>query len=339
MEIQMLSSANKVMENMIKKVGEGIVRSLSEKYGFKLEEGLEYVDLSNVEVKVEENEKSRKMVLPFCGRKEEGKCEGIRLNHGLYTQCTNSKKEGILCMTCLKQTEKNSNGKPTYGYISERVEQGTNYVDPKGKAPVQYGNIMDKLNITREEAEKEANKLGLTIPEEQFAVKKVARGRPKKDTTTIDTSGSDEDVPKKNRRRPKKEKKVVSCNVGEDLIKELVKLGETTVAALTPKPPIVGETPKPPIVGETPKPPTNKGVDNGVSKDIDASPNEGTIVATDSPTDDEDEEELAVTEFKIGGKKYLKASDNTLYDINTHEEIGNWNPKTKEIEQVDSDDD
>ena len=48
---------------------------------------------------------------------------------------------------------------------------------------------------------------------------------------------------------------------------------------------------------------------------------------------DEEYEELAVTEFTINGKKYLKAEDNTMYLPNTHEEIGHWNPKTKVIEK------
>ena len=37
-----------------------------------------------------------------------------------------------------------------------------------------------------------------------------------------------------------------------------------------------------------------------------------------------DEEELAVTEIIYKGKKYLKAGDDTIYDIESHEEIGRW---------------
>ena len=66
------------------------------------------------------------------------------------------------------------------------------------------------------------------------------------------------------------------------------------------------------------------------------SPTKGKSAATVSPPkelevdlpldDSSDEEELAVTEFKIEGVKYLKAADNTLYDFKTHEEIGEWDP-------------
>ena len=37
-------------------------------------------------------------------------------------------------------------------------------------------------------------------------------------------------------------------------------------------------------------------------------------------------QELAVTEFKNEGVKYLKAADNTIYDFKTHEELGEWDP-------------
>jgi len=190
---------------------------------------------------------------------------------------------------------KNSNRNPTYGYIDERIELGTTFTDPKGKSPVQYGNIMEKLKITREEAEKEAEKQGLIIPEEQFEVKKARRGRPKKDTTTVDTSSSEDDPPKKARGRTKKEKPIENTSTGEDIIKELVNKAKTS------------------------------------EKKVDASPTPS-LSPDDENESSGDEQELAVTEFKINGEKYLKSADNTIYDINTHEEVGTWNPKTKEIE-------
>ena len=174
---------------------------------------------------------------------------------------------------------------------------GDEFRDPKGKAPVKYGNIMEKLNISREDAEKEAEKQGLKIPEDQYEIKKAQRGRPKKDTIAIDTSGSEDEPQKKSRGRPKKDKTVVSTSAGEELIKELVSKAQTieTIELLTPPP----------------------NVD---------------VESSSAPESDDDEEELAVTEFQLGGVKYLKSAENTLYDFNTHEEIGTWNPKTKKIE-------
>lgn len=47
----------------------------------------------------------------------------------------------------------------------------------------------------------------------------------------------------------------------------------------------------------------------------------------------EEEEAVKVEKFEIKGTIYLKSADNTLYDLNTQDEIGVWNPETKEIEE------
>ena len=79
------------------------------------------------------------------------------MNYGLYTQCTNSQtnynNEHPVCETCNKQINKNANNQPTYGYITTRLEQVI-ILDPKGKAAVNYANIMEKLNISRNDAER-----------------------------------------------------------------------------------------------------------------------------------------------------------------------------------------
>jgi hypothetical protein len=41
--------------------------------------------------------------------------------------------------------------------------------------------------------------------------------------------------------------------------------------------------------------------------------------------EEESEEETTVVQFEIGGIKYLKDDENTLYDFETHEEVGVWN--------------
>lgn len=351
MEIQMSEKVEKMMERMLYRRGEEIVESLSEKYGFSLEEGLEHV---NIEVKMESEKKERKartqtkskIPLPFCGEKCSENCEAIRLNHCLYTQCTNpgtEEKSGyLMCKTCIKQTEKNSNGKPTYGYISDRVKLGADFRDPKGKEPVLYGNIMEKLNISRDDAIKEAEKQGLTIPEEQFEVKKAKRGRPKKEVVTVDTSGSETEEPKKEtkdepkketkdeskekpkstRGRPKKNPTPTNTNVGDDVIKGLVE----SKAQVPLQTPATLESISSSDVSSKPKEDPNE---DPKEHGINVTPSE----KDDSSSDDNsDDEELAVCEFKIGKTKYLKAADNTLYDFKTHEEIGKWNPKTKTID-------
>ena len=164
--------------------------------------------------------------LPWTGEVRTGFCHGLRLNHGLHTQCTMvPTKDGCYCKTCQKQADANANGKPTYGCVQDRQAVGlTEYRDPKGKQSVPYASVMQKLNISKSDAEAEAAKIGITIPVELFDERKLARGRPKKDASASDTDSSQNshDSVKKGRGRPKKQKKAVESENGDDLISALV---------------------------------------------------------------------------------------------------------------------
>jgi hypothetical protein len=268
---------DKWLKEKMEEYGRKVVKELAREYEFSEEEGLRKINITVKKMEEIKMKELSKIPLPFTGVICSDNCNGIRLNHSLYTQCTNkhtiSHNGYNLCKTCDKQREKNSNDKPTYGYIQERIEQGENYVDSKGKKPVSYGNVMEKLNISRKEVEKEAEKVGIIIDEKHYEVKKGQRGRPKKSMTSsqdvIDTASESsersEEPVKRGRGRPKKEKKTVEEEVQEE-------------------------------------------------KEVKEEENESS-----------DEEELAVTEFIYKGKKYLKAGDDTIYDIETHEEIGRWN--------------
>ena len=236
-EIEMSNVFEKQLASSITGFTSRAVEFLAEKYGFDYEEALRCLELENTTVKrgvktgpkKEKKEKAEKVIrntpsipLPFCGAVCDEWCKGIRLNHSLYTQCTMEPADGEFCKTCQKQADKNE-GAPTYGHIRDRVEKGADFRDPKGKPVVNYGNVMEKLNISKEAATEEAAKFGWEIPEDQFEVKKAQRGRPKKDTSASDTESENGEVKeKKPRGRPKKEKKVVSASVGDDLIANLV---------------------------------------------------------------------------------------------------------------------
>lgn len=293
MEIEL----KEVLEKTLKRYGEKVMKEVSSKYGIELSELLKLIKIEVKEVEEIERKTLSKIPMPFTGVMCSSNCNGIRLNHGLYTQCTNehsvSKNGYDLCKTCVKQTEKNSNGKPTYGYIQDRIELGDDFKDPKGKCPVSYGNIMEKLNISRKDVEEEAERLGLKLSEKIFEVKKSQRGRPKKSTDVVDTASESSEQEKRPRGRPKKEKKTVTED-SSDILKNL-------------------------ITEDLPESNSNKVEEEEEPKEEEKEP------------DDSDEEELAVTEFTHKGKKYLKAGDNTLYDVNTHEEIGLWDPERNKI--------
>ena len=217
-----------------------VIHALADKYGFDAKEAMAICQISEIKVKKSANRvkgegkvratkakaepKPKREVpafpLPFCGQAVENWCLGLRLNHGLHSQCTMERiAGGDYCKTCQKQCDKNASGKPTYGCVADRMACPIlEYRDPKAhKQTLPFANVMTKLNITREAAEAEALKFGLTIPEEHFVERASRRGR------------------------PKKEKKVIAASVGDDLIASLV---ASAKKASTPTPSVTSNSEK-----------------------------------------------------------------------------------------------
>ena len=246
-------------------------------------------------------------VLPWCGVVIEECCKGLKLNNGLHTQCNRSRGSNDYCGSCVKLMEKNGGSLP-YGSVDDRLKCGIlDYVDPKGKGTVPFANVMKKLNISKEEALKEAEKLGWTIPECHFEEKKGKRGRPKKDTSADDTASECSEGEKKKRGRPKKNKEIVNNNAGEDLIASLLEQENTEEKK-------AGASSEELIAGAS-------------SEEL-----------IEEEVEDEDEDETKVIKFEIEGKTYLKSEDNVLYDMESHDAIGIWNEESNKIEEIPDED-
>ena len=252
-------------------------------------------------------------VLPWCGEVILGKCSALKLNSGLHTQCMKNCVEKY-CEPCRKLVDKNGGIAP-YGTVDDRLKCDIlEYKDPKGKQTIPYANVMKKLNINKEEALKEAEKLGWSIPECHFEVKSSKRGRPKKDTSAEDTEseGGSESGEKKKRGRPKKDKEVVTANVGEDLIASLILESKEEKAKEINCVPV----------------PVPVSVPISEVNDEELKPSEI----------DDDDDETSVVKFEIDGKTYLKSEDNVLFDMNSHDCVGIWNEETKSIDEIPDDD-
>ena len=351
----------------VEKYTSGVVKALSEKYKFDYDEAIESVGLDKVKVtqvsgkgkeKAARGKVSAGIPLPYCGKINEECCRGIRLNHGLMTQCVmlrNGAEE--YCKTCQGQATKNGNGLPTYGNISTRGNEG--WRTPGGKQPVAYGNVMEKLGISRDEAIRAAQSMGLTINEEQFNKRAAQRGRPSKKVgaSTSDTE-SEDDKPKekKKRGRPKKEKKVVNGSSGDDLIANL--MAEAKVAPVADVAAPVADVAAPvadvaaPVadvakeadkwfednVATVEKKCANKKADAVVPEQKLAAEPELVASPVKDESSDDEEESMVVSKFEFEGKTYLKDEDNGIWDINTQEHIGNFDDINNCIDYCDEDD-
>ena len=300
--------------------------SILKDLGYRINDSLDYlVSVDEMKTRIK-----KKCIIPFCGSKISDRCNGIKLNYGLYSQCMNEiSGSDIYCKTCLKQGVKSGKGEPTYGDISERIRLGKDWRDKKGKEAVRYANVMDKLEISREEGEKEAERLGLKIPEIEFEMKEVKRGRPKKSVEVSDTE-SECSIEKKKRGRPRKEKQIVSslCT-GDDLIAGLINSAKNDMLSLEKDKKEVcrlGEYEDKKRLSD------EKKIDMNIIKDEVKSER---IENKEEEEDEEEVEEVEVEKF-IDPKtniEYYKTEDNILYTMDS-EPVGRWNEKSGEIEPI-----
>jgi len=310
----------KALEASYLEFGRVLVESLSSKYGFDNTEALEHLSM-NVKVeevkRVSKSQKDKPMVpsipLPFCNKIIEGCCMGIRPNHGLYTQCQQTPmKENEYCKTCNKHAETNESKKPKNGNIKDRLDK-TDWRSPDGKTPTIYGNVMNKLNITREKADEEASKMDWRIPETEYEMKKKKAGRPKSPAT----SDTDDEKPKKKRGRPaKKEKKnyVTKSNPGDSLIADIMsKLN---------------------INDDTSDDENEKQSDDELSSQPDMMD-----AVISEPIPDDEQPECSVFEFN-GTKYYKDKKTNELYEYGNEDDaelIGVFNEQKQCIEPIEDD--
>ena len=157
-------------------------------------------------------QKAATIVLPFCGIINRENCYAMKKNHGLYTQCKKKKKKGCeYCAICMEAARNSPTEKPPQGDIRER-----DGLKAENKLPglIPYANIMSKLNITKQEAIKQASRCGWEIPEEEWIEVKKRRGRPKKKKIEISTFVED---------TSDEEEVEVDMNVTEeDILKHLI---------------------------------------------------------------------------------------------------------------------
>ena len=199
---------------------------LASEYGFDASEalskmgGMEVVKVQAKKTKKpkEETEKEEKpaCLLPYHPRSEIY-CQALRLDHSLYTQCSNKHLDsGEYCKTCQKTFD--ATGSTPYGVVSDRGERG-DYVDPKGKKEKSYGTVLKQQKIPEVLARSEVQKHGIEVSDSEWEVKIGQRGRPK-GVGVSDTESSAGSKESKKRGRPKK---VVNAEDGEDLIAALTR--------------------------------------------------------------------------------------------------------------------
>jgi hypothetical protein len=194
-ELIMKNAADRAIREMCVEVCIRAIEKCSRIYGFDSSEAIEKLDLESlcvVSKRVKDkkvNVKKNDVVgpsfhLPFCGVKIEGRCEGIRSNWTLLTQCMKVPSNGILCKSCEKEGEKNASGEPNFGLITKRIEMGDDFADPKGRKPTHYSKYMEKHSLTEEAVIAEASKYGIVV-DHSYLITPTAHKNTKKNESKV----------------------------------------------------------------------------------------------------------------------------------------------------------
>ena len=338
-----------------------LTRWLASEYGFDANDALEKIGESEItrisakkpkKAKTEEKQPKAQCPLPYRALGE-CYCQALRLDHGLYTQCSNKHLEsGSYCKTCQKQVD--TKGSAPYGTVSDRSERGT-YIDPSGKKEKTYGTVLKQCGIDVELARSEVAKYGIEVAEEEWEVKVGKRGRPK-GVAVSDTESSGASKEVKKRGRPKKP---VETGAGEDLISALARQAMETSddsegndqemvfdeGVIEPNDIKLDEVEATPVSTElteevavdSPKAETPKGAMEEEWLSV-----VGSQAAETANEDKPEEKKPKQRKKRIGGINYVITPDNQVYYGKDHEHAGThcgeWNEESKSITFIEDDD-
>ena len=365
------------MERSVKELVRTYVRDCCEKNGLNVEEELKRMNIDSLFIveksskKVEKVEKVKKVVIPMPFSKslikEEGCC-GLSYNHGLFTQCEKKKmSNGSYCVTCQSEGDKNTSGEPNNGTISERLEKELyEFKDPKGRKAISYLKVLEKLKLTKEAALAEGNRLNIEINEahltELVKEKKITRGRPKKskkiveaenvtdlfakltadvveEESTVVVEESNEVIKKKKTKLSEEEKEAKKAELAAE--KEAKKLErEAKLAAEKEAKKLELEAKK--VEREEKR--KQEKAEKAAAKKTTAkkttkkeTKKEAVEEAKEVVEEAKTPEKVTVTRATINGKQYLRSSNNILYDPESKEEVGIWDPESKSIKELPDD--
>ena len=181
------SKAMKAMEGIYRECGVELVNLINKRYNMdiNLEELLSASvskEVSKVEKVLDKEVVSVSFPIPFNKNKVNRElCQGLCYNHGLFTQCQKKQaNDKGLCKGCSKEAEKSKTGSPNCGTIEARLATDLmEYTDGKGRKPIAYVKVLEKLSISIETVKEMASKENIEIDSIHFEMAEAKRGRPK----------------------------------------------------------------------------------------------------------------------------------------------------------------
>ena len=372
----------KTLENCAKDLASRCITEAAVRHGFDASEELRVLGLENLSLirkqmakktaaKGEKALKEKKVPekksvfpMPFISENVDNDgCHGLAYNRGLFTQCAKKRMEnGVYCKGCQREADKNASGCPDCGTIEARLATGLyDFKDPKGRSPVSYVKVLEKLKLTIDSAVEESGKLKITIPEEHLAVlaeakekSKKAKGRPKKTKTgtveaenvtdlfaKLSSEANEEEIEIGEDKPVKAKAKKAKLSEEEKAAKKaaLEEARANKKAEREAKLALEREEREAKRAAEKLEREQKKAAEKAAkaSKAKKAKPEPAPVETAVAPAPVETKTapvKVSVTRIQISGRAYLKSSDNVLYDPSTKEEVAIWNPVTKTIMEL-----
>lgn len=352
-----------------------VVVSVSSKKEVKVKE-VSSSSSSKVLKKEVSSSSKEKWLKPFISScvSEDG-CKGLEYNRGLFTQCKKSRMEnGKYCNGCQKEADKSTTGCPDSGTVEERMSCGLyEFKDPKGRKAVRYTKVLEKLKISKESVLSEASKENIEIPTEHLESEKKSSGRPKKKSDVIavnDVSDLFEKLTvegevgvvedKKNKKLSDEDKAAKKAALEADreakklareakLVQDKLDREEKRKADMEQKKldreakMAQEKADREAKIAQEKADREAKRAEKKSAKGSKSNKSETEKVKTPVMPEDEVKVEaevpakVTVSRIQIAGKQYLKSSNNILYDPNTKEEVGLWDPESKTIKELPDD--
>ena len=213
MSINVTELLVKTLENACKDLVNRAVTECADKYKFDANEAIKLLGTEKISINakkmirgpVSKNKDTKDTIpMPFMADHVNMECcQGLRFNHGLFTQCNTKKMNASeFCKTCQIDADKNANGKPTCGTVQNRIDMADNFLDVKGRKPKNYALVLKKLKIDVEDAIRHAQGKNLDITHLLTQTPKKTKNNDHHDNNNNDNNKNDND---KKRGRPRKQ--------------------------------------------------------------------------------------------------------------------------------------
>jgi hypothetical protein len=296
--------------------------------------------------------KEQRLPIPWCGKRIEGRCEALRVYHGLFAQCTSDATEtSAFCPSCEKSNA-------PFGTCAMRSACGLfDYTDPKGKKCLRLANVVEKFGVEGglEAFIAEAAKHSITLPAEHLTKEVKQRGRPKSSSSspraskvaTSDTGSETETDDEEHQQKRKQVSKVAAAGEeaaaakkrgrpaknpksdvtpSDEVIQDLVASAAAMSISSTPSTPVAVTTPKSsPVVVETPAAPKKA---KAVALKAKPAQRKTRVI---------EEQTFWVDKFN-GVEILIRQEDNATFEASNGEPLGFWDDATKTIIECDDED-